>query len=170
MRTWLRLKGCKDRTAKCNDLSTSCSYSYRHRTCWLCPSTKNVQIRATTLPESLWGWKDEEQAQNNFFIPLKPEPPSYTLWAVCSCCINGIHHCLLPVHTERKKRTQLIHMYVILTMTLRLGAKPGPIGQATSLWWTFQHIARFTAKADNTAHCKLFSQTDAMHRNTRIST
>lgn len=54
-------------------------------------------------------------------------------------------------------------------MTLRLGTEPGPIGQAGSLWRTLQHIAGLTAKADNTAHCKLFSQTDTMHRDAWIS-
>lgn len=61
-------------------------------------------------------------------------------------------------------------MYVFLTMTLRLGAEPGPVVHASSFRWTLQRVAGFAAEADNTAYWKLFSQTDTMHGNTWIST
>lgn len=58
---------------------------------------------------------------------------------------------------------------LLLTVTLWLGSKPGPIAQAGSLRWTLQRIARLAAEAHNAAHRELLPQADPVHGNTWIS-
>lgn len=117
------------------------------------------------------GWWDKEEI--HFYHPeikvLQLATVSSLLYKFCMCVSylrNSIYHPILSV-SDRENNCII---YVFLTMTLRLGSQPCPIGQTGSLWWTLQHISRLTAKADNTAHCKLFAQTDTMHRDTWIST
>ena len=139
--------------------------------------TRNTCASEAELPWTLlhyrvkgWGNKTEIHFSLYHFCSTLPN----IFWAMWYCCMSGIHHHLLPSHFLPEwtvnTHTHSKYMYLFLTMTLRLSAEPGPVVQASSFRWTLQHVAGFAAEANNTAYCKLFSQTDTMHRNTWIST
>lgn len=62
-----------------------------------------------------------------------------------------------PLENLTKTKKSICTVDAFLTMTLRLGAQPGPISLASSLWGPFQHISRLTAEIDDAACCKLLS-------------